>query len=297
MGDRSALFIVNKFSGGSYRPETELLIREQCKKADIDCRIEFTQKIGHATDLARLAVEQKINLVFAVGGDGTVNETAQGLYGSTVAMGILPKGSGNGLARHLGMPMSIKKSVEIIRKHREVLIDVVKINQILSVNVSGIGFDGHVANLFAAGTQRGLVGYTKLVFSEFKKFKPFEASIKLNDKTFEVNPFIIALANASQFGNNACVAPQASLCDGLMDVCVIRKIPLAHLVGFGRKLFTHKLDRSRFVDFYKAKQVSVELNTPVAFHVDGEPMASSKKFDIELKPASLKILSPSESII
>src|SRR5882762_3820594 len=200
---KSALFVVNKFSGGDYRPDVEGLIIEQCKKLNIESTIEFTQSPGHATALAKTAVKQKLDFVFAVGGDGTVNEVAQGLLGSEVAMGILPKGSGNGLARHLRIPMSFKKSLEIIPLHRAQMIDTLSVNGKLSVNVSGIGFDGHVAGLFANKAKRGLVGYAKLVLKEFLDFKPFEANVRVNGKSFQSRSFIIALANSSQFGNNA----------------------------------------------------------------------------------------------
>src|SRR5882762_6377693 len=200
---KSALFIINKFSGGGYRPEVEGRIIEQCEKLNIESTIEFTQSPGHATELARNSVDQKLDYVFAVGGDGTVNEVAQGLLGSRVAMGILPKGSGNGLARHLGLSMSFRNSLDIIPFHSEQMIDTLSVNGKLSVNVSGIGFDGHVAGLFANKAKRGLVGYAKLVLKEFLDFKPFEANVRVNGKSFQSRSFIIALANSSQFGNNA----------------------------------------------------------------------------------------------
>ncbi len=170
---KNALFIINKYSGGGYRPEVEGRIIEQCEKLNIESTIEFTQSRGHATELAKSAVDQKLDYVFAVGGDGTVNEVARGLLGSRVAMGILPKGSGNGLARHLTIPMSFRKSLEILSFHREQMIDTLSVNGKLSVNVSGIGFDGHVAGLFANKAKRGLVGYAKLVLKEFMDFQIF----------------------------------------------------------------------------------------------------------------------------
>ena len=292
---KNALFIVNKFSGGGYRPDVEGRIIEMCKSANIECRIEFTQSRGHATELAQWAVEQKMDFVFAVGGDGTVNEVAQGLVGSKTAMGILPKGSGNGLARHLQIPMDFKRSLNIISHHGVEMIDTVLINGKLSVNVSGIGFDGHVAAMFANKAKRGLVGYTKLVLNEFRRFKPFEASVTMNGKTFDVKSFIIAIANSSQFGNNAKVAPQASVCDQLIDVSFIRKIPLAQAAGFAGKMFTGKLDRSRYVEIHKSHKISIQLNEPVAFHIDGEAWEATNTFEAVINPASLKVLLPIKS--
>jgi len=293
---KSALFIINKFSGGGYRPEVEGRIIEQCEKLNIESTIEFTQSPGHATELAKDAVKQKLDYVFAVGGDGTVNEVAQGLLGSQVAMGILPKGSGNGLARHLGLHMSFKKSLDIIPFHSEQMIDTLSVNGKLSVNVSGIGFDGHVAGLFANKAKRGLVGYAKLVLKEFMSFKSFEAKIGMNGNSFQSKSFIIALANSSQFGNNARVAPQASVCDQLMDVCFIQKVPMMQAVGFAQKMFGGNLNHSSFVKIIKTNRVTIDIDQSIAYHIDGEAMNATDKFIVELKPSSLKVLVPQQSV-
>ncbi|HEV8513924.1 MAG TPA: YegS/Rv2252/BmrU family lipid kinase [Cyclobacteriaceae bacterium] len=289
---KTALFIINKFSGGGYLPEVEGRIIEQCEKLNIESTIEFTQSPGHATELAQEAVKQKLDYAFAVGGDGTVNEVAKGLLGSSVAMGILPKGSGNGLARHLGLHMSFKKSLDIIPFHDEKMIDTLSVNGKLSVNVSGIGFDGHVAGLFANKAKRGLMGYAKLVIKEFMSFKSFEAKIGINGNSFQSKSFIIALANSSQFGNNARVAPQASVCDKLMDVCFIQKVPMLQAIGFAGKMFSGNLNRSRFVEIIKTNRITIDIDQSIAYHIDGEAMDATDKFIVELKPASLKILVP-----
>lgn len=293
--NKSALFIINKFSGGGYRPEVEGHIIDACRNANIECRIEFTQSRGHASELARWAVEQKMDFAFAVGGDGTVNEVAQGLVNSTVAMGILPKGSGNGLARHLQIPMSFKKMLHYISNHREEKIDTMTINQKLSVNVSGIGFDGHVANLFHNNVKRGLVGYTKLVLNEFQTFKPFDVSVEMNGKTFETKSFIIAIANSSQFGNNARIAPLASVKDNLLDASFIQKVTWLEAASFTTKMFTGRLHQSRFVDIHQSPKIKIHLTQPIAFHIDGEAMGETDFFEAEIKPTSLKVLLPEKS--
>jgi len=292
---KSALFIVNKYSGGEYRPDVEGRIIEQCKRSSLEGTIEFTQRRGHAIELAQYAVKQKADFVFAVGGDGTVNEVAQGLFGSDVALGILPKGSGNGLARHIGMPMSFKKSLEILQHHKEQRIDTILVNGKLSVNVSGIGFDGHIASLFANKGKRGLAGYAKLVLKEFLNFRPFEANVEMNGKTIQCKSFIIALANSSQFGNNARVAPQASICDQLMDVCFIKKIPIAQAAAFAGKMFLGNLAHSRFVEIVKTDRLSIHLDRAIPYHIDGEAMPSVDSFRVVIQPASLKVLLPFRS--
>ena len=285
-------FIINKFSGTGFRAGLEGLIVSQCAALNIECTIEFTQDRGHAKELAKKASSLGFEKVFAVGGDGTVNEVAQGLVHSNTALGIIPKGSGNGLARHLHIPMNIKKSLEILRSQKKIQMDTLLVNDKLSVNVSGIGFDGHVAGLFGKNGNRGLLGYLKLVTREFFNFKEFPVEIIVDDQLLHRNAFILALANSSQFGNNATVSPYASICDSLMDVCFIKKIPLFQSIGFASKLFSGKIDTSSFVEIIKAKKVSIQFPKPMPYHIDGEPMDSESNFNIVLQPASLTIIVP-----
>lgn len=290
------LFIINKFSGGGYRPELEGRIIDECIRLNKECSIEFTQSRGHAIELARsAAVEKKFDVVFAVGGDGTVNEVAQGLLGSSIAMGILPKGSGNGLGRHLGISTDFKKALQLIGSQKTFLMDTLSVNGKLSVNVSGIGFDGHIAGLFGKNGKRGLVGYTKLVLKEFFSYKEFAAEVTIDGQVQARQAFIIALANSSQFGNNARVAPHASVCDEWMDVSFIKKVPLLQAVGFGQKMFTGNLNKSAFVEIVKAKKIDLQFREPMAYHIDGEPFEPTDQFCVEVRPATLKMLLPPQS--
>lgn len=287
-------FIINKYSGAGFRPELEGLIVSQCDALSLECTIEFTQERGHAKELARKAASLGFPKVFAVGGDGTVNEVAQGLVHSNIAMGIIPKGSGNGLARHLHIPMNIKKSLEIVGSQKTIRMDTLKVNDKLSVNVSGIGFDGHVAGLFGKNGKRGLLGYLKLATKEFFSFKEFPMQIMVDDQLLHRNAFILALANSSQFGNDATVSPYASVCDSLIDVCFIKKVPLYQSIGFANKLFSGKIDTSDFVEIIKAKMINIVFPNPMPYHVDGEPMDPESNFNIVLDPASLTIIVPND---
>ncbi len=292
--DKQALFVINKYSGGKYRPEVEGRIITACKDLSIECSIEFTQSRGHAIELARNAAAARVHMVFAVGGDGTVNEVAQGLVGTSTPMGILPKGSGNGLARHLGVPMNFKDALKVLKHHSVMKMDTMRINNNLSVNVSGIGFDGHIANLFANKANRGLLGYTQLTLKEFFSFKEFTANIKIdNEGPIQTKAFIIALANSSQFGNNARISPRASVMDEFFDVCFVKKVPLSQAAGFAAKMFTGNLDKSTLVKIQRAKKIVIDLEYPVSFHVDGESMGASNHFEVEIQPASLHVLVPS----
>lgn len=286
------LFIVNKFSGSGYRPEVEGRIIEGCEKNDVECTIEFTRSRGHATELASQAVhEKKISTVVAVGGDGTVNEVAKGLLHSSVTMGIIPKGSGNGLARHLRIPMTVAGAVQNLFTSQVIAMDTFLLNKKISLNVSGIGFDGHIANLFGKEKKRGLKGYVKHTFNEFFRFREFEASITMNDKTFKRKAFIIAVANSSQYGNNARIAPAASVCDQLLHISILKKVP-PYRLDFIYSFFAGKVDRSAFCETLETNSMTIRVDHPVAFHIDGEPCGESNVFEIELLPSSLKMLVP-----
>lgn len=288
--NKKVLFIINKFSGGGFSSSLEGRIIDACAQAKIECSIEFTQARGHATELARQAsAEKQFQVVFAVGGDGTVNEVAQGLVHTSTVMGILPKGSGNGLARHLGIPMDFKKSLALIQSNRTIAMDTFLVNGMLSVNVSGVGFDGHIAGLFGKDGKRGFIGYSKLVMKEFSSFPEFAIEVELDGKKINRESFIVALANSSQFGNNARVAPQASVTDQLIDVSFIRKIPIHQALGFGYSMFTGGLHKSRLVDIVQAKHVRLQFQKPMAFHIDGEAHAAAQSYEVKIQPASLQM--------
>jgi YegS/Rv2252/BmrU family lipid kinase len=290
--NKKVFFIINKYSGTGYQDAIEGRIIDACAVQKYDCTIEFTRDRGHATELARRAVDEKFDMAFAVGGDGTVNEVAQGLTGSNVAMGILPKGSGNGLARHLGVPMKFASALNLITSTQTINMDTISINGKLSVNVSGIGFDGHIASLFGKNGKRGLTGYAKLVLREFMSYKEFAADVVLDGKSQHTSSFIIAIANSSQFGNNAMIAPLASVCDELIDICFIKKVPFTKAIGFATKMFSGTLDKSSLVEMKKAREISLSFAQPVSFHIDGEAQESAKDFQISIQPGRLRMLVP-----
>ena len=291
--NKKVFFIINKYSGTGYQPEIEGKIITHCGELGMECSIEFTQGRGHATELAKQAVRDGFKMVFAMGGDGTVNEVAKGLIHSKVIMGIMPKGSGNGLARHLGIPLKFPAMLELLKSTQTIAMDTMLVNDHLSVNVSGIGFDGHVAALFGKNGKRGLAGYGKLVLQEFFRFKEFDTELLLDGQSITRSAFVIALANSSQFGNNAKVSPFASVCDQLIDVCFIKKVPLIKALGFAQMMFTGRINKSAFVEIQQAREISIQLSHPMPFHVDGESMEPAVEFLVKMQPGSLNMLVPS----
>ena len=287
-----AFFIVNKYSGKGFDEAIEGQIIDACGNAGIEGVIEYTQKRGHATELAQEAVSLGFTKIFARGGDGTINEVARALVHTPAVLGILPAGSGNGLARHLGIPLDTREALGVLAHSETLTIDTLLINGGLSVNVSGFGFDAHVASQFGKNGQRGLVGYAKLVLGEFLNYKEFDITAEFDGKTETKRAFMVALANASQFGNNALIAPDASVSDGIIDVCFIRRIPITEAVPFLIKLFRGKIGQSRFVTIVKAKNFKATLSTAQPIHLDGEPGAPANFFDVEIMPKSLRVIVP-----
>jgi len=292
--EKNILFVVNKYAGIGYPSDLERSIKTICEKGSASCAIEFTQRKGHAIDLAKEAHVRGFNQVIAVGGDGTINEVARGLFQTGTPMGIVPRGSGNGLARHLGIPLKISDAVKQVFNSKILPMDVFKVNGKLSLNVSGIGFDGHITNLFGVKSTRGLFGYVMLTVQEFLKFKEFETEIIVNGNTIRRDAFIIAIANSSQYGNNARIAPAASVCDGLLHINIVKKVPLFRL-DFIYSFFTGQLARSSFCEFMEAPSLKIRTAKPIDYHVDGEPCGLHDSFDIELVPAALHVLVPEKN--
>jgi diacylglycerol kinase (ATP) len=233
--------------------------------------------------------------VVAVGGDGTINEVARGLVNTLVPMGIIPGGSGNGLARHLGIPIKIKEALDSLFDSRIVAIDTFTINDKLSLNVSGIGFDGHIANLFAGKKVRGLFGYVKLTLKEFFHFQEFNAEISMGGTKVDRSAFIIAVANSSQYGNNVKIAPTASVCDGLMHVSIIKKVP-PYRIDFIYSFLRGQLAKSDLCEIISARELKIKTSKATPYHVDGEPSGIADAFDISLNPGSLQLLVPNTSL-
>lgn len=291
---KKVLFIVNRFAGTGYSSALERKIHEVCSKHAIKPAIEFTSSRGHATELARHGI-QHADAIVAVGGDGTVNEVAQGLLSTKIPLGIIPTGSGNGLARHLMIPLKPTEALASLLSGKIIDMDSFKINNRLSVNVSGIGFDGHIASLFSTAQKRGLFGYVQLVLKEYFSSEEFNWQLQSENKITQHRSFIIAIANSSQYGNNAFIAPHASVTDGELSISSVKKIPLNGGPSFTYQLFTKNLQPGKRINFIPVKNCTVTTDKPLAFHCDGESCGHTDLFSIEILPASLKIIVPATS--
>lgn len=253
--------------------------------------VKYTQYAGHATFLSREAVNNNVDIVVAVGGDGTVNEVAAPLINSESTLGIVPMGSGNGLARHLGIPRNIGKAAELIANAKTSVIDTCTVNDKPFVSIAGVGFDAHVADLFAKGTRRGFLGYFHIIANEYLHYKPQNYKLVFKeDKEVKANALFIAFANSNQFGYNTTIAPNATLVDGLIDVCIVQKPDIYKLPLIANLLLLRKLDLSPDLSIIKTKEVCIYRKNNSVVNIDGEPISFKKKLTIKINPLSLKII-------
>ncbi|MBN1251939.1 MAG: YegS/Rv2252/BmrU family lipid kinase, partial [Bacteroidales bacterium] len=249
---KKVLFIINPIAGSEKNIQNlEKLIKKNIDKNKFELIIEYTKYALHATEIAKQAVENKIEIVVAVGGDGTVNEISKSLNNTDTSLAIIPKGSGNGLARSLGISMNTKKAVKLINSFNISEIDTIKINDSAFVNVAGIGFDAHISHLFADFGKRGFFSYLKLVFKEFFSYKSAEYFVKTENQELKVNAFLISLANSSQFGNEAHIAPLAKVNDGLIDICILEKFPIWKAFFIGIMLYNKQLHKCKYYKLIK----------------------------------------------
>jgi diacylglycerol kinase (ATP) len=263
--------IINKFAGHQNGADVLDVVVSYLKKNGCSVEYSFTDYPGHATKLASQASANGFDLVVAVGGDGTANEVAKGLIVSNTLMGIIPMGSGNGLARELGISMNMRKSARTLIAGKNTQLDVCKINNQHFLCTGGIGFDALVAHKMSKAASRGFLKYVQLVVQESIFYKPLDVRMKIDGVLIEKPVFLVTFANASQFGNNAFIAPAASMTDGLIDVVVVRKFAKIWMPFFAIALFTKLIPKLPFVDCYKAKQIELQMADTPYYHFDGEP--------------------------
>ena len=248
----------------------------------------LTTHPGHATELATAAVAQGASRVLAIGGDGTINETARALRRSATALGIVPIGSGNGLARHLGIPLNPVNAIERALSGRPVVIDSAEINEHPFFCTAGLGFEAYVAHAFAQQPVRGLPTYIRTAFRAFWAYRPGRYRLSGGE---EKELFSLTFANAGQFGNGAWMAPTANIADGRLEQCEMRPFP-AHLAGLLTwRLFNKTLNQSGYWEGRSVTQATVQTDGPLLIHADGEPLTlSSGRAEVRVLPGSLLVL-------
>ena len=269
----------------------EKLIEGKLNRKNFSYELAYTKARKHATQLAHEATQNGFDVVVAIGGDGTVNEIGKGLAGTTTAMAILPCGSGNGAARHLKIPMTLKKAMEVINQNKIKTIDTFFLNDEIVVNAAGIGYAAHIAHTFSKFKNRGFKNYLKIAVRDSMSYKSQLCELEYNGIKKEVNAFIIDIANGTQWGNNAVIAPHAKNDDGLLDLCIVKDFPSRMFPIMATRLFTKSIHKSKHVEIVRVKEAIIRQQHTYA-HIDGEPEEVGKELRVKINPLSLRVILP-----
>ncbi len=285
-------FIINPISGGKKK---EMIVKEISRIIDqnrYSYDIKYSLYRFHATELTKDALHNGFNIVIAVGGDGTINEITKALIHTNVVFGIIPVGSGNGLARFLKIPLQITKAINTINNCKVFRMDSMQINDQIFVNMAGIGFDAHISYLFSKSGKRGFKSYVRLIIKEFFKYKDKTYQLIINNQVIDTNALLIAFANSSQFGNNGHIAPLAKINDGLIDICILKNFAKWKSIFMLLLMFSKKLNKSKYYTVYRAKEVEITFPLNLKMHIDGDPMEFKSITRLRINPESLNIIVP-----
>lgn len=293
MNKQRLLLIINPISGTSKKEGlAEYLTHRLTDSLGMSVDVKITGGKGDANRFATEAVEQGYYGVVAVGGDGTVNEVARALCNSDVALGIIPNGSGNGLARHLEIPVDINRSLDVITQNNVLACDYATVNDIPFFCTFGMGFDAAVSDRFARQKKRGKMMYIKSAFEEFIKYRSKEYTIRANGKEIKQKAFLVACCNASQYGNNAYIAPSANMSDGLLDIIIIHAGSPISTAMIGVDLFTGYINRNTLIQRFQAPSAIISRTDSGSAHVDGDHVELGNLLDVKCHKEKLKIFVP-----
>lgn len=286
------LLIINPISGTNSKRGLREAIEKKVSSMGHKIETKLTQGPGDATRIAREASLSGFDVVLACGGDGTVNEVATGLIGSKTVLGILPNGSGNGLARHIDIPVDPIEALYAIKRGRIVDCDYCTVNDIPFYCTFGLGFDAAVSHRFAAGNKRGLIAYLKSAIDEYIHFSPEKYKIIIGNEQIDVDAFLIACCNASQYGNNAFIAPTASITDGVLDITLIHAGNAITQALVGVELLAGSISKRGLVDTFRTSELTIIRPNSGIAHIDGEPVDLPETLNIKCHKGGLKIFSP-----
>jgi YegS/Rv2252/BmrU family lipid kinase len=285
------VFIINPISHEMKGLDVQKAIDEHLDLNQFEYKIVYTQCAQHATQLAYDALMDSADILAAVGGDGTVNEVGRALIHSEAILAIIPVGSGNGLARHLGIPIGFASGIQTLNCAQTAVVDTATINDKVFLGVAGIGFDAHIAQKFSLFEKRGFLSYFHLVVKEFFRYKPQSYLITIDGEQIARKAFILTFANNSQYGNDFVIAPKAQMRDGYLDLVIVDRIPPLSILPFLYRFKQGTLDHSRHCETRRFKEITIEHPSMQA-HLDGEPSLFQNRMTVTVQPNSLKILVP-----
>ncbi|MCM1355390.1 MAG: diacylglycerol kinase family lipid kinase [Staphylococcus sp.] len=287
-----ARLIINPISGTKNKAGLDRLVIDSLSPLGWEVEVVFTKGHGDATRLAHSAIEKNCDTVIAAGGDGTINETAAALCGTGVVLGILPCGSGNGLARHLGIPIDLREGLKVILENHPETIDYATVNDRKFFCTCGVGFDAAVSAAFARKKTRGKLTYIQSTFETYASYEPEYYTISANGQKLTEKAFLVAVCNASQYGNNAYIAPSASINDGLLDVTIIHAGNTLSTALVGVDMMTGMIERNMLINTFRTDNIIIERERRGPFHLDGEPLDFDERLDIRCHHNGLKVFTP-----
>jgi diacylglycerol kinase (ATP) len=282
-------FIINPISGVGKKGDLPQIIEENLDHSKFDYDIAITEYAKHAKKIAYEASLEGIDIVCAVGGDGSVHEVGTALIGTQTKIAILPCGSGNGLARHLNIPMNIPKAIECINNDSSIRMDTVLVNDKPFLGIGGYGFDAIIAKKFDNYHKRGFWSYVKLVIREFAKYNPINVSVDLNGEIKTMPVVLCTIANSSEFGNGFVVSPNSSVTDGKIELCLLKPFSFWMAPTVVYRFFKRTAHKSKYSEVISFKKARITLSRNIA-HYDGEPFNVKDVLNIQVVPSSLNIL-------
>jgi diacylglycerol kinase (ATP) len=288
----STAIIINPISGGASPGAARA--RAQLALAVVDAHgdpveVLLTQRVGHARELAKSAVRRGVRLVLAWGGDGTINEVASALAFDDVPMGIVPAGSGNGLARELGVHPRAERAIADALQAVPRPMDLGEIDGHLFANMAGVGFDAHIAAAFATATRRGFIGYAGITARALRTYQPRHYRVTTSGIETAHRAILVTIANSAQFGNNARIAPGARVDDGELDLVVMEEQSRFATLCSMPRLFNGTVERVRGCTIRRIREATIESDQPMRYHVDGEPVQGTTKLRVRIHPGALLV--------
>ena len=289
---RHIVAIINPVSGTGSKDKIPRLIDTMVDHEKNDVSIIMSEYAGHAREIAEQAVKDGIDVVVAIGGDGTVNEVGSAVCGTDTALAIVPSGSGNGLARHLRISMNASRALQVLNNGVVGQFDYCTINGRPFFCTCGMGFDAAVSYKFSNEGTHGFITYIKTTLSEYIKYKPQEYLIDIDGAKLKEKAFVIACCNAAQYGNNAYIAPRATMQDGLIDVTVMHPFNIVQSPLIGARLFLRQLNHDHHVSIYRGKRVVIKRRRDDIVHIDGDPIVMPARIVVENVSKGIRILVP-----
>ncbi len=287
---KKIIFIINPISGTVSKAKIPYYVEKYIDKEKFDYQFIKTEYAGHASIIAKQAAQEKVDIVVAVGGDGTINEVGRSVINTSTAMAIIPCGSGNGLARHLCIPAKVKKCIDIINQCNIKDLDYGLINGHPFFCTCGMGFDAFISMQFAKAGKRGALTYVQKVLEIGLSYKPEVYDIEIDNKALHYKAFLISAANASQYGNNAYIAPQATMSDGLLDITLIEPFGIIDAAKVAIEMFNKTLDKNIKVKTFKCRKVHIHRQQPGVIHFDGDPIETEQDVDISIVEKGIRVI-------